>query len=348
MVKEWDKDKIIEELILMYENGIPLNYGVLAGNSSLINAIYYKSPLTGKPKYFGSLTEAREIAATRLELQGRCEDAQKMREMWESLPYSRKISEAQWEKRRKELKQKLLEKLASGEDLSHRYQRKIDRTFVTSCDRAFGHYRDIFVSAGLDYGLFCRYRRKGKGGYLTKLFSLAFVSDCALDRTSVLKIDSKLVERLSHFFGGYYGALGIVHNLLKNNSDENLQGRADPAYWKKRAKENGENLLKTRRGRSLEKILEIFRDEVYEKLSIKDLSFDFPILGKDVWNYLTKSSRWICTSFLARCLDYEESNITKNVIWKFPERVVRYHEGNRERYRFHKSIIKDYRRKGVS
>lgn len=95
----------------------------------------------------------------------------------------------------------------------------------------------------------------------------------------------------------------------------------------------------------MERVLDIYKDKIYDEINLKDIDLDLPATGRHIWVGLRRSQTWIDLPTLARFLGCERSNITKNVIWNFSDRAVRYHEGKRVRYSFHRSIIREYVRK---
>lgn len=147
MIK-WSQEKIVNHLIDLYRQGVPLKNNSLK-KYPIYRAIYYKGP-TGN-SHFGSLKTAREAVAKKLEKQGHLDDAEEIRELNGPRKAHNKFTEEQKEAKRKELILQLRAKIKRGEDVSMRYQKKVDIKFANGLERYFDSYRDAFRIGGFDY-----------------------------------------------------------------------------------------------------------------------------------------------------------------------------------------------------
>lgn len=109
---------------------------------------------------------------------------------------------------------------------------------------------------------------------------------------------------------------GRLKDAKKVRKLNNPSRKTHKDYQKKR---------KNRRKKQLEKI------RIVDKNSLKTL----------------KSQGWVSSRELAERLNVTQNNISRNVLVKYPRSVVRYYEGKRCRYLFHRSIIKGFSKRDV-
>ncbi|MBW2998624.1 sigma-70 family RNA polymerase sigma factor [Candidatus Woesearchaeota archaeon] len=319
--KEWSKKSLVNALIDLHYSGIRLRAeDIQDSDPSITNALYYKNP-EGKRLYFDSLSDARVAVSNELNIRGDEEAAKKVLEYNKPCVSHNKYSDEQRQKIIDETLKEFKEKIDAGQDLRLRALRESDRAFCNRLERYVG-YSNAFEHFELDKNDYSRLVKYDKSHYLDKLEE-HLIAKNPLDRTSLEKIDPHLVSNINSRFDGYYDGLAYLQERLARGGRHNLSKKCSPSFWKaegkRKRKQESLDYIKSQK----EKIKEISEEDAEE----------------------LKKKGWLSSNEIASLLDVTPINASRNIVIKFPEKVVKVIEGKRHRYLFHESIQNDYERK---
>jgi len=320
---KWTREKVLGELEQLHSLGIPItNNGIAKNYSGLFYAIHYKY---SNGRLFESINDVREQLALRYEGKGMHTDAAAIRDYSKPRESPTKFNEEDWKERRRELIERLKNKISLKENVSIRAQYRTDRTFASHACRAFGSYAAMFKEAGIDYSQYARHLKKDPSYYLRQLV-VYLKSGVKIDRTNLLQVNKKLVERLSDAFDGYYSAVNEAKKMLNSQGDKDLASKIN-------AEELRKGVLEERGTRSLEK-----RKQALGKIEA---------INEEEADALKKTGEWLTTKQLAVRLDCSESNVYKNLVLMFPEKVKKHQYHRANTYLYHNSIVPLYKNKSL-
>ena len=335
--RKWSRQRIIDELITLHENGVQLTAERIKGHSQLHGALYY-CDRDGNNVYFSSINEAREIASQQLKERGDNKGAAEIK-IHNHPKLKRKLERKQkLKKQETTLVQKLFEKIRAGENLAYRAQKQKNPGFIKDCSETFGSYRECFVMAGVNYTDYIGGPEKhSRSYYLRKLMDLILVEE-DLSTETVNNNHESLADRLSDHYGGYFSALLIANKVLLA-TEETFSG-IDVNYWrnrkqKERAEEHQEN-----KQRKLTEIVTFDVNKKYPFFGRGNPSYT----GKQVVEILKEYDAWLTPNEIGVKLGCTGSNILKNVLWRDLNLVVKYKNGDRHRYLLSKVVLDKYER----
>jgi len=340
---KWTRESLVKELAQIYLDGGHLSTEYLlktAKRSDLHGAIYYKDHATGKPKYFGNITKAREAV---IEYFISINNKKAAKDVKNFKAKTTALTDEEIKIRTKKFVKKLRRKIFNGEPINYRYQQDKDRTFIYEAIQLFGQYKKGFEVAKLNYEEHTKYNLPlTKEGLLKKLNSYLLAGKNP-ERTAMIAINKKLVDRINSRFDGYYDGLEQAKEKLIENGFPGTAAKIDKMPEIREARKRiHKKAYEQKVQEGLEKILIIDKNKTYKSEELP-MEVNSQILsGRGVFLELEKSEDWIGTVELAKILKCEESNIGKNIIHKHPELVIKYTTGQGSTYFYKKELAEVY------
>jgi len=348
----WSKNKIIREVACLYIKGEIITGGNISKlNPKLHSAIYYKQESGGERskegKYFSSLAELRIAVASHFKRSGNLKAAKNILKLNEPRKSSKKFSKKDIRRKKKELVEILEKKIEDGEDVSYRVQQndKKTRPFVHSCTYIFGQYKKVFKEAGISYETHTHYNLPKTKRENLKVFVAYIKRGAELSRDEMFQRDPKLVEFLNRRFKGYHNALSKAKESLKRKGNKKQVERIEQYYRDKES--NKEKRISKKQEEIKKSLSEVFfldRDLNYFPEDFPFFEIKEEMKGKELIKLFENSEDWMNSTELATSLRCCYNNVTRNIMFKFPEESIKVKRGKSVTYFFNSSIIDNYER----